>query len=547
MPEDALNLTLPPAVPGTPGANPDLAPAALYTLVDLSDAELQELQRVCESEYGEGPSEIYYTPSGTKVRVAPQPRFVGASLQTVWDQHLELREQGVYDPYYFVVAHKKDWGQEGVLLVSMSKWDNIKCNKEGDDIFDCDHEECEAKPDLFRAKATAIGIIIANLQIANMGWEEFKYYSDGRDRLPGLSVYDSADDEAPGDDDSSDSEPDFPDERPPLGFYIPLYVVETVDKQAVLESLGSGPSHPNDNTTTERAIRYQASVATSGTPLSTNKEGIYSRVCTMHPVRCRKDPYLCKEFLLLADSANLESEGLKMVRLYWDRKTGNSSKAMLRKLGFQASHEIQRIPCSKKGIQEWFIPIANDERRWQAAHPLVAVFACSEDARDESIFYPTRQKPALGDEWVMFAPQSIPSEGGTAVGMKWGLDESVRRFPWLCRQNRFRQNLLKEYFILIDSPKAEGDGVLIVRTAWSGYVERKSEKELLEEGMNCPVQTLRVNPKDAVSLIEKGIHNGRRDTELTEEQRKFFGLEFRQQRTRTIGLSKGGARKLGEP
>ena len=53
-----------------------LHPAALYTLVDLTDAELGDLERECEAACVDTGNE-----RGTSVRLASQPRFVGQPLR----------------------------------------------------------------------------------------------------------------------------------------------------------------------------------------------------------------------------------------------------------------------------------------------------------------------------------------------------------------------------------------------------------------------------------------------------------------------------------
>lgn len=128
----------------------ELLPAVLYTLVDLSDAELDELQRVCESQ-------IPDVDPGANVRRPPESRFVGRSLRAVYDYHLELGSQRTFDPIYFVVATAKDWKRKGVLLVTL-------------DDGDFDTPGC--KTDSFFIKPAESGLSFVNIQIGNSDWFE---------------------------------------------------------------------------------------------------------------------------------------------------------------------------------------------------------------------------------------------------------------------------------------------------------------------------------------------------------------------------------------
>lgn len=158
MADDGIDLTLPSTPPDIPQACLDRDPVftyvALYTLVDLSDAELLSLQHVCEDEYKRDYSSEMKP--GKMVRVAPQPRFIGESLRAVLNSHAEQCQQGECNPRYFVAVVNKDWGAKGVLLVALE-----------DDFGN-------KKMDCLRTKADDIGLIVANLSVFNMAFEEYK-------------------------------------------------------------------------------------------------------------------------------------------------------------------------------------------------------------------------------------------------------------------------------------------------------------------------------------------------------------------------------------
>ena len=86
----------------------NLPPAALYTLVDLIDAELEDCQRECES--GCVKDESY---CGTCARLAPQPRFIGQPLRAVFDYQHSQRG------YLLAILNEEHLSLEMMLLWMM--------------------------------------------------------------------------------------------------------------------------------------------------------------------------------------------------------------------------------------------------------------------------------------------------------------------------------------------------------------------------------------------------------------------------------------------
>jgi hypothetical protein len=119
------DLSLPAKAPGMKryhDQSMSLLPAALYTFVDLTDAELQDLQRECEK----GCLETGHEPDSS-VRPAPQPRFVDQPLRAVLNYHLELGTHEAYDLTYFIAVVEKDWEGKGVILATLDDND-LECN-----------------------------------------------------------------------------------------------------------------------------------------------------------------------------------------------------------------------------------------------------------------------------------------------------------------------------------------------------------------------------------------------------------------------------------
>jgi hypothetical protein len=144
-----LDLSLPPTAPTAylyQERETDMLPTPVYTLVPMSDDELRDVARACESACERDEGDV--------VRVAPEPRFVAQSLRAVYNSHLELGAQGELDPFYFIVVVDRDWKKSGVLLVTLYN----------------DEEPPEVSS--FLCKPEGVGQAVQNLQIANMNWED---------------------------------------------------------------------------------------------------------------------------------------------------------------------------------------------------------------------------------------------------------------------------------------------------------------------------------------------------------------------------------------
>lgn len=100
-----LDLSLPPTAPVERYRDEpmSLRPTALYTLVKLSDLELDDLQRECESGIPDAtPGDNIRRPIDTQVR------FVGSPLRAVYEHHLELGPRYIFDSIYFIVVTDRE-------------------------------------------------------------------------------------------------------------------------------------------------------------------------------------------------------------------------------------------------------------------------------------------------------------------------------------------------------------------------------------------------------------------------------------------------------
>ena len=489
-----LDLTLPPTAPsvGRYHDQPmEQRPAALYALVDYSEAALQELARACESECeGHEP--------GSVVRLPPRSLFVGESLRAVFDYHLELGSQGGFDPTLFVVAIDKDWRANGVLLVTL------------------DDDDLECETDKFRLKAQDSGLIIVNLQIGNSDWDESKEsYSLDPDGDVNNGDDDDDDDDKDGNDDNDEhddgnsgskddeqtppDDPGSPDRGPvppraatPLGYYIGVYAVAGVDLPRLIRTLEPFAAQKEPH---EFSLRMQAVLpADSGTdPISA--------AMALHPARCATNRWLHKFLFLVADTPDPYSDGLALVSL-----GGTAGRKAKDRKTFPA-RASQRVECSAEAaVQDAVCTMALGARSWLPPDgPALGAFRSPAAGGSDAarLLDPAWDRRAQGEEIIIWAP-GYEHADGMLQEIKYSLPEALRRWSRFCFERRFRSGLSRKYFIYVDSADAEKDGVLLVKVDWDGDVGRGKE-EVQSVNLEGKEETWRVDAKTAYGTLKDVI------------------------------------------
>ncbi|KAL1864936.1 hypothetical protein Plec18167_009609 [Paecilomyces lecythidis] len=479
-------------------------PVALYILVDLTDEELQELQRECETgciETGNEPDSC--------VRPAPRPRFVGQPLRAVFDYHLEVVKQKTYEPRYFIAAVDKDWRAKGVILVTL------------------DDDELEGNVDSFRIKAVDSGLIVVNLQIGNLGWEEEK---------EGYEFHLDSDDENDEDNDGNDENDDDDDDGPPapiknvpLGYYIPIYIHSDLSEYGVVSNLEPAFKLKTPDSIASR-VQAKLTPASSASD-ATSTEDIVQQAVTLHPRRCAKNKYLHKAHILVIDTADPDENGMLMVKVSsWD-ESRSSQKEDLDQIGRELAHAIPppiRIPYScYYGLQSRFLILANGDAEWPSeevrAQPVYLVFQYNTERKELGFGWSSMDSAASkrkpGEERLIYVHDLWKRPGRARELIKWDLDEAVKGLPWMCRENRFIEGLDKSFFICVDGNDVAQTGVLLVRREWDGNVWGRTDDDLLDLPIEG-VKSVRVPIKEALGLLDKG-KKGETD-EMSESLREFF-------------------------
>jgi hypothetical protein len=475
-----------------------LLPTALYTLVDLTDAELKDCERECETGCIDTGSE-----QGICVRSAPQARFVGQPLRAAFDYHIDLAAQKTFEPFYFLAVVEKDWQTKGVILVTL------------------DDDEGDCNVDSFRIKAVDSGLTVVNLQITNMDWEEAKDSDEFRPD-DGDDDEDDENDDVKSDEDKMENEIDNNDGPPaltknvPLGYYIPIYIHSSLSEEQIITDLEPGLQYKSPE---NLACRVQAKLTpASSSSDTTPTQDLIRQAAILHPQRCVKNRYLHKTHILVIDTANPEENGMLMVKL--------PSKAE-EEIALATPPHI-RIPYScHDGLQTRFLILANGDASWPSesirSQPVFIVFQYNTSGKFlgfcEALIDSGATKRKPGEERLIFAPEVFMSPGNGLKNITWNYAEAVRRFPWFCREKRFVEGLDKRFFICVDGDEVEETGLRLVRRDWDGEVWGRTREELIRLPWDG-VRKVRVPVKEALVVLERG-RKGETDG-MSESLKEFF-------------------------
>ncbi|KAK4160449.1 hypothetical protein QBC43DRAFT_270623 [Cladorrhinum sp. PSN259] len=482
----------------------ELRPAALYTLVNFTDAELRELQQVCESE-------TFTNTPGSNVRLAPRSSFVGQSLRAIFDYHLEQNEQNEQDPpldpTHFIVAFDKDWKGKGVLLVTL------------------DDDDLECKTDSFRIKAEHSGITFVGIRIGNTDWSEAKdLYSLPVDE----ENHTGGDDDNPDDDDDDDDdqkppsplEPTPPDDpgSPTLGPIPPsapaakdstsiaVYALLGVDVKKLIVTLepnGARKDPKNFN------CRLQAILSSSS--------DLVKEAMDLHPKRSTRNPFLHKFLFLIADTPDFVESGVVLASL------GGKVKDKV-----FPEKATQRVACSARATyQDVICMMAQGLRGWAPPEDLHCVYVFrwsgsdgAKKQRPETVaplLDPKWDRRLEGEERIILAGNRLERKRGQLPKAKeWDLRSAVEKWPEVCWEQRFNSNFSRKYFVAVDNGDAEKEGVLLVKVEWDGDVsagkEQAKSRGVQLMGEEGKVETWRVAVGDAYEVV-KAVIDGTREWE----------------------------------
>lgn len=466
----------------------NLVPAPLYTLVDLTEDELQQVHQACESGCVENGNE-----PNTSVRIAPQPRFIRQPLRAVFDHHVEMRTRDAaleFDPKHFIVVVDEAWQRKGVLMVTLDDEESEGSN--------------DRNVDSFIIKAGDAGLSIVNIQVGNMDWAELKSNYElqpgGRDN---------------GGDDLGGPPP--PKEDSIMGFYIPIYIHSQLQPDEVLQQLEPLIRH---KTPDQYACRILASLTPSSAASSSSaSDDLVAQAAALHPLRCARNKWLHPTMLLVVDTSDPFKNGMLMVRLDW---AGLANEATLRTKdaliamgatlagALEFNSTVRLLYNCQYGLQRPFMPIAHGDAKWpsESARRRPKFAVCQYNTPGEGwgfgaeLLYPgVPYEQEYGQEQLVYDQELILREEFN--GSAENFEEAVQRFPMICRENRVVENFDTSYFIVIDRLDIADAGVLLVRRCWDGIVWGRTDRELMELDI-AGVRSMRAAVKDAINILTQG-------------------------------------------
>ena len=421
---------------------------ALYSLVELSDEELEELRGVCESQ-------SCANNAGDNVRLPPRRRFVGQPLRAILEYHLEMTLAGTFSGLYFIVATEKDWRKRGVLFVNL--------NDDG----------VQYHADSLRLKAEYSGSAYVNFAVRNMYWSEWK--------------------------DWEDAHPDKIDVEEKSGpkYFVGVYVVNGLDATEILDTITLPLQLKSPS---EVRCQLQGIINPAHDPIQ--------QAIALHPKRCGETPGLNRSMILVADTQEPLENGLALCLL--DANVGNSkeeaSGARVVRVPYSAFGAIQNgFIDFVNGHRVWnsdyplFVVFFYSSTGKNHATPLQTL--------DKEW-----NKRKQGEERVFIAPQCFFPEEIKIIDdlfdgelISYTFLEAVKWFPYICRLQRFTTNFSRDYFICIDTGQ-EGEVAKLVRLNWDGNV-RRTKDELCTLELSSNVSTRSVRTEDAYNTLAR-IVNG---------------------------------------
>lgn len=429
-----------------------MLPIALYTIVELDDDELGKLREACESKCDQEPE--------SAVRLAPRAKFAGEPLRAVFDYHLELGRAGAYDPTYFIAAIGRDWRSDGVLVVTLDTDDELDCNV-----------------DSFRIKAEDSGLSMINLQIANSSWAEEKenyglgsedQSSDDDDGDDGGDD-DDDDDNDDNDNDSDNDNGDQPSKPPPVGFFIGVYGVQGLEEKPLLKSIEPAAEI---KTPDEFGCRIQAFLPPDS--------DIIAEASKMHPQKVRQNKFLHKQMFLVADSKNVQTDGIALVHIDWDGNISGKSRDALQEIGKTSARKTQRCECMQ--AVSTLCTIAGDFRKWSYKHWCFGAYTINypdADIKIAELLDKQWSQRGHGQDRIVLGPGLEDSRMTDAAEFWTGV---VRAHAAICERKRFSNNLQRQLCFVCDNDDPATKGVWLVKFDWDGELrtEGKGKEKLLK-------------------------------------------------------------------
>ncbi|KAI1152580.1 hypothetical protein F4825DRAFT_418412 [Nemania diffusa] len=428
-------------MPSSASSPIDLGPAyALYTLVELSDQEITEVEAECNIDTMNG---CFH------VRRAPSYNMQGQPLRAAFQDYLEsTAPSSQFEDDYFIAVADRDWKTNGVVIVAVDEEDDA-----GDLKFD-----------KMTVPAGDVGDVLVNLSTANLGWWEFEEEYGRSEWEEGMM----APAHKPFDQHQTDEEySDGSSTRlTETEYWIGLYAIDGIDFETVMRHLEPDDSKPVDRLT----CRPQGRVP------DTTREEIIATAARLHPMRCRNNPHLHRTMFLVADilkdedeHVKNEDEGIIFVRIDWDQDINSvRSLADLAHIGSTSETDCQRLRYNSYTTLKIFDEINEGSRPWRYQHKLFFAYAGPRHSGRPDVYLEAlddtfaSQDPGLRrflEGRTLFDTDPI---GRIIEDWKEGFETVLRQHWGFVHQERFSDTLVPEYFVYCDRSLTSADTLALV-------------------------------------------------------------------------------------
>ena len=269
---------------------------AIYTLVDLGHDGVNDLVQALKNG-DDNLREAYKLP--------PKHDFCGKPLRDVYDYHLQLGGEKTHHPTLFIVAHTRDYGTSGVLLVNLNT-------------------DLKGGVDTCRLRSVEALLAGVNLAIGNMDWEDYK-----EDELA-LPSSGHSGEKTPQQTHQPTSQSS--DRQSHSDFTFGAYGIAAGANMTAIRGLLEPDWREKDPKTwlCEAVCSY------------TDYAEPMSEVIKYHPWNCRRNPRLHRQWCICVDGTSPAEVGVLLVHINWDGDMERDPNELL-KIGPEAQVRTERV------------------------------------------------------------------------------------------------------------------------------------------------------------------------------------------------------------
>ncbi|KAI1272624.1 hypothetical protein F5Y07DRAFT_379354 [Xylaria sp. FL0933] len=458
-----IDLTLPPI--SSPALDPykhisdPLLPFALYIHAAItSEEEITAIEDECNSQLL----------GSAMVKRAPRHNLQGQPLLAALTDHLINISARRFDPFYFAAVVDANWREAGVILVALDDGS--------------DEEVCRI--DRMRVPARDAGLVLVNVQLANVDWEEYKedYGCDEGGNVDG----DGDEDEDRGQERREEpfvTEPDGTDEEysdgasktlPNVGYWIGFYAIPGIDYETVMRGLCPAWDPPQPSS--ELICRPEGRVPAGDTAKA------LAEAERLHPMRCRNNPHLHRSMFLVIDTLDYKEKGVFLVRMKWDEKLvedKNLSYSELSEYREDVETDTQRLPYLNSTTITIFNEIHAGYRPWKHTHKTFLAYA-GPKTRYPSAYLTAADKTfkrrRSGSERFLEKNVQFPltPNGSVTEDMEAAFEAVLEQHWSSVHEERFCATLCSNYFVFCDKELSAKDSTALLTlvkvdrsTGWS--------------------------------------------------------------------------------